>query len=159
MYSTNLQTLQTWTYKTIADSWEWFRYTLFLNTVLYICKQYKTSYKWLYLYFDVFVSNIITMGRWLLWCRLCRPWRHRRSSSCAATSIIACHQKPRILAFGVPSEWLGTKVKKLRHLASVEKLKCFFQFFSSTGVCTAAKFQIAHRLSQINAQLYSASIT
>ena len=62
---------------------------------------------------------------------------------------------PRPLTCGVSSECLGTRSYETTSRDQRGKIQ---MFFSSTGACTAAKFPIANRHSQINTQLYSASL-
>ena len=62
---------------------------------------------------------------------------------------------PRPLTCGVSSECLGTRSYETTSRDQRGKIE---MFFSSTGACTAAKFPIANHYSQINTQLYSASL-
>ena len=62
---------------------------------------------------------------------------------------------PRPLTCGVSSECLGTRSYETTSRDQRGKIQ---MFFSSTGACTAAKFPIANHHSQINTQLYSASL-
>ena len=62
---------------------------------------------------------------------------------------------PRPLTCGVSSECLGTRSYETMSRDQRGKIE---MFFSSTGACTAAKFPIANHYSQINTQLYSASL-
>ena len=73
-------------------------------------------------------------------------------SSCIIITV-TCHQQPRRLTFGVPSECLGTRSWKSTSRGKIE------MFFCSTVACnvTVAKSTIANRHRQINAHLYSAS--
>ena len=62
---------------------------------------------------------------------------------------------PRPLTCGVSSECQGTISYETTSRDQRGKIE---MFFSSTGACTAAKFPIANHYSQINTQLYSASL-
>ena len=62
---------------------------------------------------------------------------------------------PTPLTCGVSSEWLGTRSYETTSRDKRGKIQIFF---SSTGACAAAKFPIANHHSQINTQLYSASL-
>ena len=56
---------------------------------------------------------------------------------------------------GVSCECLGTRSYETTSRDQRGKIQ---MFFSSTGACTAAKFPIASHHSQMNTQLYSASL-
>ena len=62
---------------------------------------------------------------------------------------------PRPLTYGVSSECLGTRSYETTSRDQRGKIQ---MFFSSTGAFTAAKFPIANHHSEINTQLYSASL-
>ena len=62
---------------------------------------------------------------------------------------------PAPLTCGVSSECQGTRRYETTSRDQRGKIQ---MFFSSTGACTAAKFPIANHHSQINTQLYSASL-
>ena len=62
---------------------------------------------------------------------------------------------PRPLTCGVSSECLGTRSYETTSRDQRGKIQ---MFFSLTGACTAAKFPIENHHSQINTQLYSASL-
>ena len=66
-----------------------------------------------------------------------------------------CHQQPHPLTCGVSSECLGTRSYETTSRDQRGKIQ---MCFSWTGACTAAKFSIANHYSQINTQLYSASL-
>ena len=72
-----------------------------------------------------------------------------------AMSTVTCHQQPRPLTCCVSSECLCTRSYETTSRDQRGKIQ---MFFSSTGACTAAKFPIANHHSQINTQLYSASL-
>ena len=63
--------------------------------------------------------------------------------------------RPRPLTCGVSSECLGTRSYETTSRDQRGKIQ---MVFSSTGACTAAKFPIANHHSQMNTQLYSASL-
>ena len=63
--------------------------------------------------------------------------------------------RPRPLTCGVSSECLGTRSYETTSRDQRGKIQ---MLFSSTGACTTAKFPIANHHSQINTQLYSASL-
>ena len=82
---------------------------------------------------------------------------HTRNSQ---SPTVTCHQRPRP---GAPPPDLrclqrvpiGTRSYETTSRDQRGKIQ---MFFSSTGACTAAKFPIANHHSQINTQLYSASL-
>ena len=79
----------------------------------------------------------------------------RYSPHCYHRATVTCHQQPRPLTWGVSSECLGTRSYETTSRDQRGKIQ---MFFSSTGACTAAKFPTANHHSQINTQLYSASL-
>ena len=97
------------------------------------------------------------------WPKRCRVRRHFDEGSCryprtlyhCALATNSPAPGPRPLTYGVSSECLGTRSYETTSRDQRGKIQ---MFFSSTGACTAAKFPIANHRSQINTQLYSASL-
>ena len=81
------------------------------------------------------------------------PLANRLQSQSLATNSPA--PGPRPLTCGVSSECLGTRSYETTSRDQRGKIQ---MFFSSTGACTASKFPIANHHSQIDTQLYSASL-
>ena len=78
-----------------------------------------------------------------------------REESKRRNGTVTCHQQPRPLTCGVSSECLGTRSYETTSRDQRGKIE---MFFSSTGACSTVKFPIANHHSQINTQLYSATL-
>ena len=72
VYSTNLRTYKPKPMIQNGDNWDGFQYTLFFMFYHLFTSNIKLI---IHSCFDVFASNIITIGRGFLWCRLCCHWR------------------------------------------------------------------------------------
>ena len=86
-----------------------------------------------------------------------RPFEETLPGRCEAQSLATNSPAPGPcpLTCGVSSECLGTRSYETTSRDQRGKIQ---MFFSSTGACTASKFPIANHHSQIDTQLYSASL-